>query len=116
MVVLYKFFIKLTSLILLLMTNSVDSTWNDAEGGTIPIPQDKLSLPQISLVKTVFLLLVILWFYGMLPISIAIPLNDLVERRSLEHLESPKERTCKILCELMAAATSEPIQITGQKS
>jgi hypothetical protein len=48
MVVLYKFFIKLTSLNLLLMTNSVDSTWNDAEGGTIPIPQDKLSLPQVS--------------------------------------------------------------------
>jgi hypothetical protein len=48
MVALYKLLIKLTYLILLLSTNSVDSTWNDAEGGTIPIPQDKLSWPQVS--------------------------------------------------------------------
>jgi hypothetical protein len=48
MVALYKLFIKLTSLILLLITTSVDSTWNDAEGGSIPVPQDKLSWPQVS--------------------------------------------------------------------
>jgi len=48
-------------------------------------------------VKTVFLLLVILWFYGMLPIPIAIPLNHFIDRRSLEGLESPKERTCKVI-------------------
>jgi hypothetical protein len=59
-----------------------------------------LLLLQISLVKTVFLLLVTLWFYGMLPISIAIPLNHFVERRSLERLESPKERTCKVIFSL----------------
>jgi hypothetical protein len=47
MVALHKLLIELTSLILLLTTNSVDSTWNDAEGGTIPIPQDKLSWPQV---------------------------------------------------------------------
>jgi hypothetical protein len=49
MVALYKLLIKLTSLILLLTTNSVDSTWNDAEGGTISIPQDKLSWPQVNM-------------------------------------------------------------------
>jgi len=47
--------------------------------------------------KTVFLMLVILWFYGMLPIAIAIPLNHFINRRSLEGLESPKERTCKVI-------------------
>ncbi|XP_033606074.1 uncharacterized protein LOC117282055 [Cryptotermes secundus] len=104
MVALYKLLIKLTFLMLLLTTNTVDSTWNDAEGGTIPIPQDKLSWHQISVVKTVFLLLVTLWFYSMLPISIAIPLNHFVERRSPE---LNKERACKMMCQLMATATSE---------
>jgi hypothetical protein len=48
MVALYKLLLILTSVILLLMTNSVDSTWNDAEGGTIPVAVDKLSWPQVS--------------------------------------------------------------------
>jgi len=48
-------------------------------------------------VKTVFLMLVTLWFYGMLPIEIAVPLNHFIDRRSLEGLESPKERTCKVI-------------------
>jgi len=50
--------------------------------------------------KTVFLMLVILWFYGMLPIAIAIPLSHFIDRRSLEGLESPKERTCKVILNL----------------
>jgi len=54
-------------------------------------------LLQISVVKTVFLMLVILWFYGMLPIAIAIPLNHFIDRRSLEGLESSKEKTCKVI-------------------
>ena len=49
------------------------------------------------MVKTVFLMLVTLWFYGMLPIEIAVPLNHFIDRRSLEGLESPKERTCKVI-------------------
>ena len=44
----YKLIFKLGVLALLLIT-SVDSTWNDAEGGTIPVPQDTLSWPQVSL-------------------------------------------------------------------
>jgi len=48
MVALYKLLITLTSLILLLATDSVDSTWDDAEGGSIPVPVDKLSWLQVS--------------------------------------------------------------------
>jgi hypothetical protein len=48
MVALYKLMITLTSLILLLATDSVDSTWNDAEGGSISVPLDKLSWLQVS--------------------------------------------------------------------
>jgi len=48
MVALYKLLITLTSLILLLATYSVDSTWDDAEGGSIPVPVDKLSWLQVS--------------------------------------------------------------------
>jgi hypothetical protein len=54
-------------------------------------------LLQISVVKTVLLLLVTLWFFSMLPISIAIPLNHFIDRRNLEGLESPKERTFKVI-------------------
>jgi hypothetical protein len=49
MVALYKLLITLTSLILVLATDSVDSTWSDAEGGTISVPQDKLSWLQVSI-------------------------------------------------------------------
>ena len=49
MVALYKLLITLTSLILLLATDSVDSTWDDAEGGSIPVPVDKLSWFQVSI-------------------------------------------------------------------
>ena len=49
MVALYKLLITLTSLILLLATDSVDSTWDDAEGGSIPVPVDKLSWLQVSI-------------------------------------------------------------------
>lgn len=48
MVALYKLLITLTSLILLLATDSVDSTWDDAEGGSISVPVDKLSWLQVS--------------------------------------------------------------------
>jgi hypothetical protein len=48
MVALYKLLITLTSLILLLASDSVDSTWDDAEGGSIPVPVDKLSWLQVS--------------------------------------------------------------------
>ncbi|KAJ9592410.1 hypothetical protein L9F63_015930 [Diploptera punctata] len=91
--------------VILLITSSVDSTWNDAEGGNIPVPQDTLSWPQIGLVKTVFLLLVILWFYGMLPIMVPVHLNRLVEGRSL--MEDSVDMKCKMLCQLMAYVTEE---------
>jgi len=55
MVALYKLLITLTSLILLLATDSVDSTWDDAEGGTIPVPIDKLSWLQVSIYNTLSL-------------------------------------------------------------
>jgi len=48
MVALYKLLITLTSLILLLASDSVDSTWDDAEGGSIPVPVDTLSWLQVS--------------------------------------------------------------------
>jgi hypothetical protein len=49
MVALYKLLITLTSLILLLATDFVDSTWDDAEGGSISVPTDKLSWLQVSI-------------------------------------------------------------------
>jgi hypothetical protein len=48
MVALYKLLITLTSLILLLGTDFVDSTWDDAEGGSISVPSDTLSWFQVS--------------------------------------------------------------------
>ncbi|XP_069681640.1 uncharacterized protein [Periplaneta americana] len=107
---LLKLVVALICIVLLLAISSVDSTWNNAEGGNIAIPKDKISWPQVFLVKTVLLLLVILWFYGMLPVMVEVPLKHYVERRSIiESLDNPKKETYEILCKLMAAVTSEPV-------
>ncbi|XP_049787371.1 uncharacterized protein LOC126190836 isoform X3 [Schistocerca cancellata] len=52
-----------------------ETTFSDFEGAAISVPDDTLNWFQVGLLKTMFLLLVLQWINGALPLEISLPLD-----------------------------------------
>ncbi|XP_068083277.1 uncharacterized protein [Anabrus simplex] len=75
-------FFMIITLLAIALLQPITATFSDFEGSVIPVQKDTLSWSQIGAIKTVFLLLVLMWLNGVLPMKIEIPLHHLVRRHS----------------------------------
>ncbi|XP_049832910.1 uncharacterized protein LOC126273401 [Schistocerca gregaria] len=62
-----------------------ETTFSDFEGAAISVPDDTLNWFQVGLLKTMFLLLVLQWINGALPLEISLPLDKFALPQSEEY-------------------------------